>query len=169
MSNMNDMINRIIKLKEEYDAVEMSRHVSCEMARNANDGFFNGGVPPFGYQIAPVVLNKFRTRKKLVPHQNEAVIVQSAFVRFVQEGGETKALCEWLNHHNHRTRKGSLWTVRTTRKLLTNPVYKGDYCWNVGGTAANRVVGHAPPIVSNETFDAVQQLVWAATRRRSGT
>lgn len=65
-SPLGEMVRRIMALFDEHDSKETGKHVSRAMAKNARQGYFNGGLPPFGFQAVEVERRGNTSKKKLV-------------------------------------------------------------------------------------------------------
>ena len=101
-------------------------------------------------------------------NEEEAPRVRKAF----RMAGEGKCYAEILKALNEMETDGYQWNQRRLRRLLTNPVYKGDYfshqtvCLVPGKQIVNNgyrdrfyITGHHKAIVPPELFDRVQAIV----------
>lgn len=98
------------------------------------------GNCPFGYQV--------NTEKRLEINQEQADIVQDAFSHFestVSQRGTVKYI---------REKYGVNWCDATFRRMLSEKLYTGVY--DRGGRHNDNF---CPPIISNEQFDRVQELL----------
>lgn len=156
-----DMVRRIMAIFDEYDSKETAKHVSRAMAENARQGFFNGGVPPFGYEAVEAERRGTTSKKKLVPFAAQADVVRLIFELYLKGDGTSgplgvKKVTEWLNDHGYRTRRGSRWGIGAVHKLLQDETYKGSY-WHNRSRDAESILVPVPAIVSAEIFDAAQR------------
>jgi DNA invertase Pin-like site-specific DNA recombinase len=168
-SACGEMVQRIIGLLDEYESKETGKHVSRAMAENARQGFFNGGIAPFGYRSVEVEKRGNTSKKKLQPREDEVKTVRLIFYLYLRGDGTTgplgvKKIVEWLNDRSYRTRRGARWGIGPVHHLLTDPVYKGDYRQN-STTANEQLRVPVPAIVSNGVFDAVQRRIASGSPR----
>lgn len=160
-SPLGNMIRRILGLFDEYDSKETGKHVSRGMEENARQGFYNGGIAPFGYHSVEVEKRGETSKKKLQPCEDEAETVRLFFDLYLRGDGTTgplgvKKIVEWLNDRGYRTRRDAKWGIGPLHHLLKDPVYKGDYWQNRSADKEDQILVRVPPIVSAEVFDAVQ-------------
>jgi len=73
-----------------------------------------------------------------------------------------KAIAAWLNERSIRTRDGGRWGLGAVHQILTRTTYTGRHEFNRRGKdrklnpKSEAVVVEVPPIIDQETFDAVQ-------------
>jgi site-specific DNA recombinase len=124
-----------ISLKENFDTTnamgkamvfaQLERETNSErvidvMTFRAEQGLFNGGTPPYGYDVI---------NKELVPHKQERKIVEMIFDRFI-ENKSTILTAQELNAIGARNRNNMLWDKRRIDYILRNPAYIGKIKWN---------------------------------------
>jgi hypothetical protein len=98
-------------------------------------GFWNGSKAPYGYAVVAAEQRGAKTKKRLAVDPVEAETVRLIFRLFLEGDGTggpmgVKAVAAWLNEHGHRTRRGARWGIGPLHKLITSPVYKGEYRFN---------------------------------------
>lgn len=134
---------------------EFEGDVRSDYSRAAHDhrarrGLPNGGWAPFGYR---------RHVDKYAAQPGEAEIVTEIFDLY-QQDQSMFAIGRLLNERGTPSPKGRLWTKPTLRNMLQNPHY-----------AALRRYGDAlveaawKPLITRETWDAVQERLAAITNR----
>jgi site-specific DNA recombinase len=163
-SPLGEMVRRIMGLFDEYDSKETGKHVSRALAENARQGYFNGGVVPYGFKAVAVEQRGDTRKKKLFPRDDEAENVRLFFDLYLKGDGSSgplgvKKVVEWLNDHGYRTRKGAKWGIGPMHRTLKDSIYKGEYWRNRNGEEADRILIEVPPIVTAEVFDTVQQVL----------
>jgi len=106
------------------------------MKENARQGFFNGSRPPYGYQAVTTEVNgsRGRKKKKLEINEAEADVVRLVYALYLY-GFENRMLGV-KEIAKHLTSKGLLmrgrsWTIQKVHKLLSDPLYRGEYYFNV--------------------------------------
>ena len=76
------------------------------------------GRTPYGYRTEA---------RRLVPHPEEALVVQMIFELAVHENLGVRRIAQRLNEHGLRTRRDAPWSMVSVRGVLRNPVYTGTY------------------------------------------
>ena len=163
-----EMMRRIINLFDEHQSKETSKHTSRAMKENARQGFFNGSRAPFGYQalVTDIAGSRGRKKKKLVINEAEAGIVRMAYDLYLNghEGREMGG----KEIGKHFTEKGLLmrgkpWKIQKTHTLLSDPLYMGEYHYNMRDSKANTqrpveewIKTAIPPIIDAATFERVR-------------
>lgn len=163
-----EMMRRIINLFDEHQSKENSKHTSRAMKENARQGFFNGSTAPFGYLSATTQTSGShgRKKKKLEIIETEASIVRMIYDLYLH-GHEGVAMGQ-KEIGRHLTQKGLLmrgkpWRVQKVHTVLSDPLYKGDYFFNVIDSKTNQkrepsewVKTAIPPIIDTAKFEQVR-------------
>ena len=164
-----EMMRRIINLFDEHQSKENSKHTSRAMKENARQGFFNGSRPPFGYLVVTTDINgsRGRKKKKLEVNEAEAGIVRIVYGLYLH-GYEGRALgikeiAKQLTDKGLLMR-GKPWNIQKVHKLFSDPLYRGEYCFNVIDSKEHKrrapaewVITPIPPIIDAAAFEAVRQ------------
>ncbi|MGG1267946.1 recombinase family protein [Brevibacillus laterosporus] len=114
--------------------------------------------------------------KTYVVNPQEAEVVQQ-MAEMVLQGIGSRRIAASLNERGIPTKSGSQWYDRVIRELLRRETLIGTFVWNKTTTKGKKVVpvpeeqwirhyDHHEPILSKETFEAVQQAMDA--RKASG-
>ncbi|NEU15034.1 recombinase family protein, partial [Methylobacterium sp. BTF04] len=161
------MMRQLIGMFDEYQSRENAKHVLRAMKENASQGFYNGATLPLGYGLEEVEKRGNRIKKRLVVDPVEAETVRLIF-RLYRSGDGTsgplgvKATTCWLNGRGYRTRRGARYGVATVHKILTNPVYIGEWVFNrrsaktqIEKPKAEQIVIAVPAIIERAEFEAV--------------
>lgn len=163
-----EMMRRIINLFDEHQSKENSKHTSRAMRENARQGFFNGSRPPFGYKAVSTDISGSRGRKKkrLEIDEAEAGIVRITYDLYLH-GHQGRVMgCKEIT--KHLTDKGLLmrgkpWGIQKIHKLLSDPLYMGDYYFNVIDSRTQKkrppeewVKTSIPAIIDAATFEHVR-------------
>lgn len=151
--------------------------------RKAKDGYFIGGVPPFGYQLNSERRLEPAKEEILGVGMSEAEIIKLIYRLFTEEGKTTGQVADYLNSLGIPTRStlrrnqataSTRWTPAQIYHLINNKTYKGVHIY--GKTTHGRVKHPlnierpVEPLVSTETWDKAQTLLKAnkAGSRRNG-
>lgn len=105
------LMRRILAMFDEYQSLETAKHVRRSLHENALQGFWNGGVTPFGYKLVEIE-RRGKTRKKgLAIDEHDATVVRLMFDLALKGDRASapmgiKAIVCWLNERGYRTRRG---------------------------------------------------------------
>jgi site-specific DNA recombinase len=165
---------------------EYERTLIAERLRRGRQQKYRAGLllpwttPPYGYRSAP---DHPRTPAAVYVAPSEGAIVTEIFARYLEPGGSVAGVAKWLSWAGIPSPTGKrYWTGASVRRILGNPVYRGDVYAGKGqvrpiakrrsalapvgrrsaalGPRAPEewvFVGHVPAIVSAEQFAQVQQ------------
>ena len=122
------LLEGMIEVIDEFYSANLAQDTMRGLKENANRGFFNGGIVPFGYRKVKVSAGNSQ-KTKLEPDDIEASIVRYAF-KMVKDGKGGKEIARVLNSDGHRTRTGKLFGTTIINYWLRNPVYTGALVWN---------------------------------------
>ena len=142
------------------------------MMANAENGFWNGSKPPFGYRTRVAQIFNRKEKKVLDIEPGEAEIVRKIY-RLCQ-GNEAglpplgmKAIARHLNEIGIRRRGRPFYTSAVT-DILTSETYIGTAYYNRIDSRTRKIRPRSewiavkvPAIVEGETFDAVQRILHA--------
>lgn len=149
----------IIEVIDEQYSRTIAKDTRRSMAKNAADGFWNGGIVPFGFEAVPA-----GKRRKLAVVESEAVIVRTMF-RWYLDGDGCKEISNRLNSAG-LLRRGARWSKNTVANVITNPAMKGCVSWTDRG---EQIITPAhEPIVRPEEFDTVLQMMGSRAPRNVG-
>ena len=116
------LIERIIEWMDEYYSIRLSGEVLRGMNEKASRNGYQIS-PPLGYQAvgggAPYIIN-----------EEEYKIVQYIFDQYDTCDKDWTAIARSLNEMGYRSRRGSLFEVRSVERILKNPFYYGLVQWN---------------------------------------
>lgn len=174
---MGAMMRNVIAAFDEYFALETAKHTRRTMRRNAEEGFFNGGPVPLGYESRTVEMRGTKAKKKLFIHENDARTVRLIFdLATVGKGSGpmgARAIAEWVNERGYTLSNGNSFSNSNVAGILGRCHYRGYYFDMTrdehGGKAPEEtwVRVECPQIIPEETMDAVAAL--RAVRRPTVT
>lgn len=154
------MMEAIFEVMDENTSRRISKDTKRSMVKNAEDGFFNGGRVPFGYQLV-----KEGQRKRMAVLENEAAIVRQMF-SLCEGGMGAQSIAVAMNNMGHFQR-GRKWVKSTVIYLLKSHVYAGFSIFNRRKHHATtfepeenwiRTKSH-PAIIDEEIFMKIQKLI----------
>ena len=114
----------IFEIMDEHYSRQVSRDTRRSMLKNARDGFWNGGIAPYGYRALAD-----GQRKRLAILDDEAVVVREMF-RMFMAGVGCKSIAMNLNDRGLLYRQGNSWTKGHVTRILKNPAYAGMIVFN---------------------------------------
>ncbi|MCV2880387.1 recombinase family protein [Sedimentimonas flavescens] len=166
-SSMGRLTLNVLLSFAQFEREVTAERIRDKIAASKNKGLWMGGLAPLGYDPHPD-----KTRRELVVNEREADTVRSLFDLYLQHGclnatvraAEATGLRSKLRSYDDgRQTGGRPFTRGQIHHLLTNPVYRGlirhkSRCW----PAAH------PAIIDAATWDAVQERLQQAARRRRG-
>ncbi|WP_183189826.1 recombinase family protein [Ancylobacter tetraedralis] len=169
---MHVMMRQIMALFDEYPSKENAKHVLRAQKENARQGFWNGARPPIGYRVVEAEQRGAKVKKKLEIDPLHADTVRLIYRLAVEGDGTTgqmgvKNIVSCLNTRRIFTRDGGCWGIGQVHRILTRRTYMGEHEFNKRSKTkelkpvSEIVVVPVPPIISRETFDAVQVLLKA--------
>lgn len=104
------------------------------MMANAEEGYWNGSAPPFGYRTRVALVLRRKEKKVLEINEEEAALVNTVFRLYLHghEGGGPmgiKAITTHLNTKGYRYRGRAFYTASIER-ILKNEAYIGVHYYN---------------------------------------
>lgn len=163
---------KIILIFAELERKMTSERVTAVMLSRAQNGQWNGGRIPIGYDYD-------KETKQFTINEQEANIVRLIYDLY-KEKRSLIAVSKYLNEHNFKSKYRNAWSPVTVDKVLSNPFYIGWYIYNQHDmskgnrhTATNRrdesewiiVKEHHTPIIDEESWLAVEE--FRRSQRRS--
>jgi site-specific DNA recombinase len=140
------LLESLLEGMDEFYSINLAREAIKGMAENARNGWYNGGFPPFGYDLTTVKTPK-GMKRKLVINASEAKIVRHIFREYLKGKGIV-TLTLALNSHDLRIRGGRPFSKNTVANILHNEKYAGDMAF---GKRRNREGRQYPVKSSNHS------------------
>lgn len=150
---------KIILVFAELERKMTSERVSAVMLSRANNGQWNGGRVPYGYNWDGTSFSFNR---------DEAANVQRIFDLY-ERTRSTLATAKRMNDLGITSRSGTDWSATTIYKVLTNVFYIGQYRYNVHNEGDGfdlrdksewlTIENHHDPIINLPQFTRVQKML----------
>lgn len=121
-SAMGEAMLKIILVFAELERKMTSERVSAVMVSRANEGKYNGGRIPIGY-------NYDKSTKTISVNDAEAKIVNLIYDKY-DEMQSIIQVVKYLNSQGVKTKRGYDFSATTVHKVLTNKFYVGDLVYN---------------------------------------
>lgn len=158
---MGEAMLKIILVFAELERNMTSERVTATMISRANNGLWNGGRIPYGYDY------DYDTHD-FTPNETEAPIIQLIHDLYEKERSLVRE-SRILNSKGYRTRAGNEWSPVSLHIILHNIFYCGDYRYNVLKEGDRQKVkdesewitveDHHPPIISREQKQRIVSLL----------
>jgi DNA invertase Pin-like site-specific DNA recombinase len=186
----DDSVRPVLRAIAQSQASLYRRNLKANVLRGcrgqAEQGYWQAKAP-FGYQrhvayppgrertLENHIPKATDEKLVLVPHPEEAPIVQTVFARYVAGGESLASLLDWVSRHYPRR----TWTRAAMLRLLTNPAYVGDVVWGrVSVEPGNRSTRSSSQwygkrdahqaLVSRDVFHAAQKRLGVNRHRTRG-
>jgi site-specific DNA recombinase len=155
---------RLVADLAQWERENLAERTRMGMVKRAQEGDWNGGLPPLGYDAVDTgERNGQKIKRKLVPNE-QALIVRELYERYVAGQG-MRQLTLWLNREKGlRSTRGGSFTDATVSGILKNPIYAGLIAWDWGVKNGPRnpeaivAEGKHEAIVSRELWEQAQQV-----------
>lgn len=157
-SAIGEAMLKIILIFAELERNITSERVTAVMLSRAENGQWNGGRIPYGYD--------FDKKEKVFSLNSIENKIYNLILDLYEQYQSVLYVTRYLNDQGFRTRSGKEWTTTAVYKILTNVFYTGDYLYNVhkGGKGTDkrsdaewvRIEAHHVASVSYERFDRIQ-------------
>ena len=121
-SAMGEAMLKIILVFAELERKMTSERVCAVMASRANEGKYNGGRIPIGY-------NYNKDTKEISINEEEAKIVNLIYDKYEQMNSLLR-VAQYLNSQGIKTKRGYNFSPTSVHKVLTNRFYVGDLIYN---------------------------------------
>lgn len=116
------MQDAVMEIFDELHSRRISADTRRSLLKNAREGRWNGGRPPFGFRVVPDPQQP--KRKRLEPDPAEALLVRKIFELRARDGMGARQLTHWLNEQGHSNR-GKRWNKTVVGYLLRNQAMIG--------------------------------------------
>ncbi len=165
---MGEAMLKIILVFAELERNMTSERVTATMISRANNGQWNGGRIPFGYDYDPI-------EHQFSINEDEADVVRFMHDWYEQERSLVR-LSHELNDSGKQTRLGYAWTPTSIDIILRSVFYCGDYLYNKNKDGIRQktknqsewvtVSDHHPAIISREQKNRIISIMSENQRLR---
>ncbi|OQB82625.1 MAG: hypothetical protein BWX88_03838 [Planctomycetes bacterium ADurb.Bin126] len=181
---------------ERFRAAQQSKELSVKVfhgcIRIAQQGYWPGGKPPYGFDR--LLLDEARNRMHVLVHgqkksisnqrvtlalgpEDQVATVRRIFDEFIDAGHTMEKIAERLNGEGSRSAMGGLWNPSKVRRILTNIMYAGTLVYNKTTSKLKtptrrnpvdqwiKTAGAIDPLVDQAIFDRAQAILAQAALR----
>lgn len=169
-SSTGDLLRQLIAMMDEHASRETSKHVTRSMAENARQGYWNGGLAPFGYRTLEDSQRGGRSKKVLAINPLEAEDVRAVFALYNRGDGVSgpmgiKQLTSYLNR-NGRQYRGRPWSIGSVDRILKDRTYVGERIHGRAKPVVDQVHMSVPQIIDHTLFEHTQQRLRSRNPRK---
>lgn len=140
-SPMGELVVNLIVSFGQWERKTIQERIRKHCRTALEQGFFVGGVAPYGYQVKDQVL---------VPDPATAPHVTHIFRLYLELGSTKKVAAQLASEHIDRS-PGRPWTTQSVYNCLRNVRYVGD-----AKCASGIVKGKQPALITRDLFEKVQ-------------
>lgn len=153
---MDDLLMGLLSEISQYDNKIRSDRSRRGKFFKVQNGFFQGGPPPFGYK---------NEKKRLVENVDESQWVQLMYEMY-NTGSSVREIRRKLNENGVSTRRGKpSWSLGSINKILRNTIYLGWYDYT--DKKMNQTVRvEVPSIVDKLVWESVQSRINKINERK---
>ena len=137
------LLRNIMLTFAQFERELTSERTKDKMIERAKKGFWNGGVPPFGYK---------KENKKLVIYKKEAKTITFIYETYITTGSLGKTYNR-LKQKNIKNRQGDTFSKTNLAYILRNIVYTGKVKY-----AGKIYQGIHKSIISEKVFELAQKI-----------
>ena len=136
----------------EYERAKILERTRRGKLHRSREGAMVGGHPSFGYRF---IRRTESQRARLEIDEYQGAVIRKMYRWLTEEKVSTWAIAKRLTDNGVPTaRAAARWQPMAVHRMLTNPVYKGEYQYH--HSAEEVVTIPVPPIVDKATWEAAQ-------------
>lgn len=153
-NHTDKLLNYIRFWQADGESEKTSIRTKTALGQLVEDGYFKGGVAPYGYDLVKggrVNKRKHETYELRV-NEAEAAVVRTIFEKYVSEGYGAQRIASYLNEQGYRARSGKMWHHASIRGMICNSTYTGVLR---SGESHSEILPYLQ-IVSPEDFERAQ-------------
>lgn len=130
--HVDSLLNFITFWQASGESKKTSERVTNAMNQMAEAGLYTGGHAPYGYKAVETgrLTKKKIPERTLVIDEDEARIVRTMFDLALSKHYGAHRIAQYLNEQKIPTRSGKQWGHAVISNILSNPIYKGQKCYN---------------------------------------
>lgn len=155
-SHTDKLTNYIRFWQADGESEKTSIRTSTRMGQIVEDGYFTGGICPYGYKL----VRQGRRNKRgydlydLVINEDEAPLVRLIFDKYVTEGRGAQSIANLLNSMKIKNRSGNNWHPSSIRGMIKNITYIGILR---SGESRSQMLPQLQ-IVDEQVFESAQRI-----------
>lgn len=129
-----DLVRSVLSNFDEYQSRQTAKFTMDTMRRNAEAGFWNGAVAPFGYTSEVAEMRGPKAKKQLAIETSEALLVEQIYrMKRIGIGKGPMGYKKIVSHLNATgaTLRGRKWHVSNVKGILNRSTYRGIHYYGV--------------------------------------
>lgn len=129
-----DLVRSVLSNFDEYQSRQTAKFTLDTMKRNAEAGFWNGAIPPFGYVAEIAEMRGPKAKKRLAIEPSEALQVQQIYrMKRVGIGQGPMGYKKIVSHLNATgvTLRGRKFHVSNVKDILQRSTYRGKHPYGI--------------------------------------
>jgi site-specific DNA recombinase len=162
--HVDKLINYISSWQSSGESIKISMRARESKQQLSQQGYFQGGAAPYGYQIVETDQNhwkdKDRKLKELIPDEYESKIVKLIYNLYIERNYGYRKIIDYLTNNGYRNREGGYFIISSVNRILDNPIYIGlkRYKSFKGQEGDTQPYNEKLRIISDEVFNKVQEM-----------
>lgn len=133
--------------RKEYKMI--TRRLQGGRIRSIEEGNYIGTYAPFGYEI----YNPDKRTRTLLPHPNNANVVQMIFKMYVENNMGCGTIADHLNNIGLKSVTGKKWERSAISFILKNEIYIGKVVWKKKAIKKSKVNGKKRDVYTRDRSD----------------
>jgi len=151
------LMDGFLELMDEHKSIQTSRDTRRSMVRNAQQGYWNGGRVPLGFELVPADDNL--KKKKLIINKDESWIIEKIFLYKSKQGLGARAISDSLNQQGLKHR-GRRWTKSTVHSILKNEIYIGQRVFGKTQRGSKKILPRDQWIIVQSHESVISETLW---------
>jgi DNA invertase Pin-like site-specific DNA recombinase len=162
--HVDKLINYISSWQSSGESIKTSLRVRESKQQLSEQGYFQGGVAPYGYKIVETEQTHWRDKdrkvKELVPDEYESKVVKLIYNLYIERNYGYRKIIDYLNDNGYRNREGELFIISSVNRILDNPIFIGRkrYKSFKGKKGDTQPYNEKLRIISDEVYYKVQEM-----------
>jgi site-specific DNA recombinase len=162
-SHVDKLINYINFWQSSGESLKTSIRVRESKKQLSKQGYFQGGIAPYGYEIYETELPHWkepnRKLKELRPNEYEKRVVKLIYDLYVNRNYGIRKITGYLNENSYRTRFEKEFGVSLVTRILSNPIYIGYRRYkNEDDATETQPFNELLQLIPNELFEQAKRI-----------
>jgi DNA invertase Pin-like site-specific DNA recombinase len=158
-----NLIDTILASVNAFQSQITGRKTSKVMEEKAKTGWYPGGLPALGYKNIDNPLPSSTLDKRIITLDEEvAPHIKKIFEMYAKGDHSMQDLVDYLRSHNIRSSHNANIHISLIARILRDNFYLGKFYWK-----AVEYDGKHEPLITQEVFDRVQDMLIANTQNQS--
>jgi len=155
-STEGQLLDNFMEVMDEYKSIQTSLDTKRSLVRNAEQGYWNGGKPCYGFRVTQADDNP--RRRKLIINDDEIDTLKEIF-QLKRDGHGARSITQLLNQQN-KLNRGKRWNKTVVGQLLRNQTVTGHTVFNKKDGATGIKRPQKEWITVKSHVAAIPQALW---------